>query len=67
VIARQLPPIVAHAVGMRDALNDEAAIDFTRKLYENLADDVALADAFALACNKLRKHDAHESPRLFGE
>jgi CHAT domain-containing protein len=67
VIAERIPPIVAHAIGMRDALRDKAAIDFTGKLYENLAAGASLRDAFDRACNKLRKHDAHESPRLFGE
>ena len=51
---------------MRDRLEDTAAIDFTRKLYENLAERLSLGAAFDLAINKLRKYGAHESPRLFG-
>ncbi|MCA9659115.1 MAG: CHAT domain-containing protein [Myxococcales bacterium] len=66
VIAERIPPLVRHAIGMRDRLEDTAAIDFTRKLYENLAERLSLGAAFDLAINKLRKYGAHESPRLFG-
>lgn len=65
VVAEQIPPTVGHAIGMSDALTDEAAIDFTRKLYENLADGATVSDAFALACNKLHKYGAQQTPRLF--
>jgi len=65
IVASQLPPTLPAAIGMRNVLDDHAAIDFARTLYRNLAADLAIAEAFALASNKLHKYGAEELPQLF--
>lgn len=53
-LARALVRHVACAIGMRDALSDEAATAFATSLYQALAFDEPMATAFQLARNELK-------------
>lgn len=65
IVASMLPPTVAAAIGMRTALHDEAAIDFSSTLYRNLAIASSVPQAFKVVLNRLISHGAEGVPQLF--
>jgi internalin A len=65
ILADDLQQIVGVTVGMSDEISDAAAIAFTRKFYEILADGDTIQAAFDLACNKLRKYNEQTIPALY--
>lgn len=64
-IANELQQTIDVTLGMSDEISDEAAIAFTRKFYEIIADGESVKSAFDLACNKLRKYREQSIPLLF--
>lgn len=64
-LARRLAPVLGAAIGMRDAIRDDAAVRFAATLYAALAAGEPLTRAHRLAVNDLgRLGEAHQ-PALF--
>ncbi len=63
-LARDIPPVIDLAVGMSDAIEDEAAIAFATTIYEALGFGKSVEVAFNTALAKLDERD-EDVPLLF--